>query len=55
MDYWNWLEYAAWAASALLGVIVIADWIRTDTTHTEAQLTSSREGELEALSEKHRL
>ena len=55
MDYWNWLEYAAWALSVLLGGIVIADWIRTDTTYTEAQLTSSREGELEALSEKHRL
>ena len=31
------------------------DWIKTDRAYTEEQLTSSREGEIEALSEKHKV
>jgi hypothetical protein len=55
MDVWNYLEYAAWALSALFGILIVADWIRTDSTYPEEVLTSSREGELEAMTEQHRL
>jgi hypothetical protein len=34
---------------------MIYDWIKTDGKYTEAQLTSSREGEIEAISEKHKI
>lgn len=56
MDLWDYLEYAAWAASALFGLVIVLDWIRTDSTYSEEFLTSSREGELEALTEEqHRV
>jgi hypothetical protein len=55
MDIWNYLEYAAWALSALFGILIVVDWIRTDSTYPEEVLTSSREGELEAMTEQHRL
>jgi hypothetical protein len=55
MDMWNYLEYAAWALSALFGVIIVADWIKTDSSYSEEMLTSSKEGELEAMTEKHQL
>ena len=51
MDMWNYLEYAAWALSALLGLLMILEWIKTDTSYSEEFLTSSREGELEAMTE----
>ena len=54
MATWNIIEYGAWALSALFGVLMIADWIKTDTTYSEDVLTSSREGELEAMSEDRR-
>ena len=53
MDLWTYIEYAAWGLSALFGLLIISDWIRTDTTYDEDFLTSSREGELEALTEQH--
>ena len=49
MDYWNYAEYAAWGVSALLGLLIIFDWLRTDSTYSEDVLTSSREGEVEAV------
>lgn len=52
MDMWNYLEYAAWALSALFGLYIIIDWVRTDSSYSEEVLTSSREGELEALTEQ---
>lgn len=52
MDLWNYLEYAAWAASALFGLFIVLDWVKTDSTYSEEFLTSSREGELEALTEE---
>jgi hypothetical protein len=55
MDVWNYLEYAAWALSALFGILIVADWIKTDSTYSEEVLTSSREGELEAMTEQHKL
>ena len=55
MDIWNYLEYAAWILSVIFGIYILADWFRIDTTYSEEVLTSSREGELEALTEKHQL
>ncbi len=55
MDMWNYLEYAAWGLSAVFGLIIVADWIKTDSSYSEETLTSSREGELEAMTEKHQL
>ncbi len=55
MEIWNILEYAAWAISALLGLLMIMDWIRIDSTYSEGVLTSSQEGELEAMTEQHKL
>ena len=55
MDIWTLLEYAAWALSALFAVLIVMDWIRTDSTYSEDVLTSSREGELEAMTEERRL
>lgn len=54
MDIWNILEYLAWAASAVFALILIADWVRTDRSYSEEVLMSSREGELEAMTEEHR-
>ena len=54
MDMWNYLEYAAWALSALLGLLMILEWIKTDTSYSEEFLSSSREGELEAMTEEQR-
>jgi hypothetical protein len=55
MDMWIILEYAAWALSALFALIIVVDWIRTDSSYSEEVLTSSKEGELEAMTEQHRL
>jgi hypothetical protein len=55
MAIWTLLEYAAWALSALFAVLIVIDWFRTDTTYSEDVLTSSREGELEAMTEERRL
>ena len=55
MAVWNILEYAAWAISAGLGLLIIIDWIKTDSSYSEEVLTSSQEGELEAMTEQHRL
>jgi hypothetical protein len=52
MESWNYIEYAAWGISILLGLYMVIDWFRTDTTYSEEVLTSSREGEIEALTEQ---
>ncbi len=52
MEIWTLLEYAAWALSAVFAALIVMDWIRTDTTYSEDVLTSSREGELEAMTEE---
>lgn len=41
--------------SALLGLWIVIDWLRTDSTYSEDVLTSSREGEVEAVAEKHKI
>lgn len=51
MDPWPLLEMAAWGLSALFAALMVIDWIRTDTAYDEEFLTSSREGELEAMTE----
>jgi hypothetical protein len=55
MDLWTYLEYAAWALSALFGLHMLVDWLTTDSRFSEEVLTSSREGELEALSEEQKV
>jgi len=55
MSIWNLFSHASWAISILLVLWMIYDWIKTDRAYSEAQLTSSREGEIEALSEKHKI
>lgn len=52
MQTWNYIEYGAWALAILFGLYMIVDWLRTDATYSEEVLTSSREGELEALTEQ---
>jgi hypothetical protein len=52
---WTIISYLAWGVSAALGVWMLFDWIQTDSRYSEEQLTSSREGEIEALAEKHEL
>lgn len=55
MEIWIIAEYAAWALSAVLGLYIVVDWIRVDSTYPEEELTSSREGEIEAMTEEHKL
>ncbi len=55
MEIWVLAEYAAWALSAVFGLYIVVDWIRTDSTYSEEELTSSREGEIEAMTEQHKL
>lgn len=55
MSIWNYLEYAAWALSLAFGLYIVIDWLRTDARYPEEVLTSSREGELEAMTEEHRI
>ncbi len=52
---WIMLANIGWAVSALLGLWMLYDWYKTDTTYSEATLTSSREGEIEAVTEKHKV
>lgn len=54
MDLWTIAEYAAWGLSIIFGLYVVIDWIRTDRTYSEEELMSSREGELEAMTEEQK-
>lgn len=47
MNIFELLEYAAWGISALLGLWMLMDMIRTDRSYSEDLLTSSKEGEIE--------
>ena len=55
MNIWNYMEYAAWILSAVFALYIILDWFKVDPTYSEEMLTSSREGELEAMTEQHKL
>lgn len=52
---WMTIANIGWALSALLAAWMLYDWFKTDNTYTEASLTSSREGEIEAVQEKHKV
>jgi hypothetical protein len=52
---WMTLINIGWAISAALVLWMAYDWFKIDTSYDEATLTSSREGEIEAASEKHKL
>jgi hypothetical protein len=52
---WMNIAIAGWIVSAILAVWMLYDWFRIDTTYSEATLTSSREGEIEAVQEKHKV
>ncbi|MGE3831890.1 MAG: hypothetical protein AB7F76_12920 [Parvibaculaceae bacterium] len=52
---WITASYAAWAISAVLVAWMLYDWFKTDSAYGEQELTSSREGEIEAVSEKHKV
>lgn len=49
MDIWDLASYAAWAASALLLLWMIADAVRVNREYDEGLLLSSREGSDELL------
>ena len=52
---WTIISYLAWSISLALTIWMLFDWMQTDSQYSEEQLTSSREGEIEALSEKHEI
>ena len=52
---WLTVINIGWGISALFAAWMLYDWFRTDSTYSEETLTSSREGEIEAVSEKHKL
>ena len=52
---WVYLTYLCWAICFILGGWMLFDWYKTDTTYSEETLTSSREGEIEAAFEKHKI
>lgn len=52
---WVAFDWAMYVASAALILWMLMDWMKTDRTYSEDVLTSSREGEIEAVQEKHEL
>ena len=52
---WMTIANLGWALSAALALWMLYDWYRTDSSFSEATLTSSREGEIEAVQEKHKV
>lgn len=52
---WMMIANLGWILSAVLALWMLYDWFRTDTSYSEEMLTSSREGEIEAVSEKHKI
>ena len=46
---WIMIANAGWILAAALFLWMLYDWFRVDTTYSEATLTSSREGEIEAF------
>lgn len=47
MNQFQYLELAAWGISALLGLWMLFDMIRTNANYSDDVLLSSREGEIE--------
>ena len=52
---WVTLTYLCWAICAVFVGWMLLDWYKVDTSYSEESLTSSREGEIEATSEKHNI
>jgi hypothetical protein len=52
---WIMLANVGWAIAAALVLWMVYDWYKTDSTYSEETLTSSREGEIEALQEQHKV
>jgi hypothetical protein len=52
---WIMIANIGWIISAALALWMLYDWFRTDTSYSEETLTSSREGEIEAVQEQHRV
>lgn len=52
---WIMIANIGWAISGALALWMLYDWFRTDTSYSEEILTSSREGEIEAVQEKHKV
>jgi hypothetical protein len=52
---WMTIANIGWAVSALLALWMVYDWFKTDSSYSEETLTSSREGEIEAVAEKHKI
>ena len=52
---WMTIANIGWVLSALVATWMLYDWFKIDTTHSEAELTSSREGEIEAVTEQHKI
>ena len=52
---WMTIANIGWAISAVLALWMLYDWYKTDTGNSEESLTSSREGEIEAFTEKHKV
>jgi hypothetical protein len=49
------LNVIFWSVSSILGASMLYDMGITDGRYTEAELTSSQEGEIEAVTEKHNI
>lgn len=49
MTAFQFLEYAAWALSALFGVLMVLDLTAIDRAYEEDVLVSSKEGEIEDI------
>ena len=52
---WMTIANIGWAVSTLVAAWMLFDWFTTDSKYTEAELTSSREGEIEAVAESHKI
>jgi hypothetical protein len=52
---WMTIANIGWVVSAAFGLWMLYDWYTTDSSYSEATLTSSREGEIEAVTEKHKV
>jgi hypothetical protein len=52
---WMTVANIGWVVSALVAAWMLFDWFKTDSKYSEAELTSSREGEIEAISETHKI
>ena len=55
MNAFAWGQAAAWVASAMLGIWLVVDLLRTNHRYSEDVLMSSREGEIEATAERHEI